>query len=283
MKRLLCVCIILSIVSTVLAFDELWQRAVEIQRNSETRVPGKIETNIIFPMSLAVIDLVFSQTVDENNELVSELVYADAKGKAVKDEQAKQKMLDGFKSKSSGSNATIEINLTEDDDEGDDIIGELISADGDVADGAEEVQELPEEISVQTSGSSSEKLFLETDSNKITVKRLKKTKKINGIPCVAYDVTYSPSGEKEDLQSGRVWLNSTTGAPVLTEMQIPSSSKEVKRTDLITYFKYEASTNTNVVDYFTLTVKINVLLILTFKHETTVKQSEYFTYPAIDL
>jgi len=269
MKRLLCICIIVAIASTVLAFDELWQRAVEIQRNSATRVPGKIETTIKMPLSQGEVELVYSQRIDENNEIINELIYSDVKG--VKDEKKRQKMLDDLQNKSSGSNSTININITEEDDESSEIVNELMSSDSLSVDNEEG------EVEFKTSGESAEQLFLEKDINKISVKRLKKTKTINGIPCVAYDVTYSPTGIKEDTQSGRVWLNTTIGAPVYTELQIPSGSANAKIFQK-TYFKYDESTNTNVTDSFTNTINISLFLIIRFKQETVIKYSEYFDH-----
>jgi len=244
MKRLLFICLILTIATTIFAFDELWEQAAELQRNSIGRVPGKTTMTTKFPMGQGEIEIVISHKPDENGKIKMELISTEVKG--MEDEELKAKVLEGMTSqlKAGFAKADSLIDAKES-------VGESILDD-------------------------EENIFLETDKKKLTVKRTKETKGINRNPCVAYDVTYSPTGKRVDSQFGKVWLNSNTGAPVLVELQVPNASIEIKRTDVKRYYKYDKNSNTNVVDSEITTVEVEYGGMV-IKQEATEKYGDFWT------
>jgi len=235
MKRFILLCLILAIVTTIFAFDDLWQQAAEIQRNSKGRVPGKTTITQKFPMGQGELVVVLAHTMGEDGKIVNEVLSTSINGTDVDDE---------MKSDLAKVREAITEQLSQSTDEDDD----------------------------------KDDLFLETDKKKLTVKRTKETKGINRNPCVAYDVTYSPTGKRVDSQFGKVWLNSNTGAPVLVELQVPNASIEIKRTDMKSYYKFDKNTNTNIVDSVNTVVEVE-MMNMSFKQELVMKFSDYWTKP----
>ena len=60
-------------------------------------------------------------------------------------------------------------------------------------------------------------MFTESDNKKITVRRLRETKNIDGHSCVAYDVRYSESGKRADQIRVKMWIDTTTAALITVE------------------------------------------------------------------
>ena len=233
MKKLLLTMLLLTIVISIFAFDELWQKAQAVMENSKNMTPGtlaqhfeSISKNPKFEFQLGY-EIIVSFAPDEDGNTVTNLVsrrtfdnYDDLRkntGIPRSDLLDMRKAVDELKASINGiSNDMLNKDMDSDEFEGNDITWFGV--------------------------------FFETDPKKLQLSPQKKLQVMNGVNCQVYKVKYMPDGNKKNTETGTIYLNAETGVPVyssfdLRNMKLPLELKLIKDPAMNTHYTYDAERN----------------------------------------
>ena len=233
MKKLLVTMLVLTIMTSVFAFDELWQKAQAVMENSKNMTPGtlaqhfeSISKNPKFEFKLGY-EIIVSFAPGEAGSTVTSLVsrrtfdnFSDLrtnKGIPNSDLIEMRKAVDEMKASINGiSNDMLNKDMDSDELEGNDLnwFG----------------------------------VFQETDPKKLNLSPQKKLQSMNGVTCQVYKVKYMPDGNKKNTETGTIYLNAQTGVPVyssfdLRNMKLPLELKLITDPAMNTHYTYDAEKN----------------------------------------
>ena len=209
MKRLIMVIIALSLMTTAFAFDELWQKAQRIMDNSWRLVPGQTTITSRTLNNSGDVAVVASDDTCPNTNRPRGGVGGVMQESEIVISHAR------------GGRGTI--------------VSELVSSSG--AQQMEIDARLDRDMTPQR-----ESMFFETNNRNIQVTKLDETKTINDVQTQAFSVSFTPRGERSATES-KVWLCTTTGAPVLVEAQPPVNQPMVNSVNRTTFYTFDAENN----------------------------------------
>ena len=233
MKKLIVTLLILTIMVSVFAFDELWQKAQAVMENSKKMTPGtlaqhfeSISKNAKYDFQLGY-EIIVSFAPGEDGNTVTSLVsrrtfdnYNDLRnntGIPRSDLLDMRKAVDELKASINGiSNDMLNKDMDSEELEGNDLnwFG----------------------------------VFQETDPKKLVLSPQKKFQTMNGVTCQVYKVKYMPDGNKKNTETGTIYLNAETGVPVyssfdLRNMKLPLELKLITDPAMNTHYTYDAERN----------------------------------------
>jgi len=265
MKKLLLVLIVIFFITNVVAFDDLWLKAQKILENTDGYFPGtitqqfeSISKNPKYEFRLGY-EVIVSNAVNEEGKVVSSLVskrtfdnyneLRNNQGIPRSDIIEMRKSVDDLKSNINKiSNDMLSKDMETDELEGNDI---------------------------KWFG-----LFQETDPKKLILTLQKKQQTINSRVCQVYKVKYIVGGNKKNTETGTVYLDVETGAPVLTifdfkDLKLPLELKLIKDPVMNTYYTH------NEEDNIALPSKVEINISIPFlgntsSMNTSILMSDYF-------
>ena len=259
---------IISSLNSTFHADELWQKAQELAGNSYTLVPGKrtiiIETVTDGDTAAAEsTTTAYSFHLGDNGEIVTEQISTPVSfDLSALDFDISEHLGDI----QSGSNVKI-LTLTSMDDLPDFVDMENVQMFSMHSDS------VSFDLTPSRTG-----IFFEEDRHKLTLRKMRGTKEIDGINVSGYAFKYSITGQKSDRTKGVVWLNSETGAPVMQEISSTGLSM-TGSTDTVKHFGFKTDTNQFFVEKEIEIMSISVPLVgININITTTTIDEEHWNY-----
>ena len=263
-KYVFTVFLILTI-TTIFAFDELWQKAQTIMENSKNYVPGTLaqhwesvtkKPGYEFRLGYEIIighalgeegktetSLISRNTFDNYNDL------RNNPGIPRNDILDMRKAVDELKS---GINSISNSMLNKDMD----------------------AEELDDRDILWT------EIFTETDPKKLVLTPQKRDQNIGGNTCRVYKVRYMPDGKKKNSQTGTIYLDTVTGVPVLSvfdilDLGLPLEIKLPRNPEMRTYYSYDVENN--IAHPSRVEIKISIPFMgITSEMNTMITMGDYW-------
>ena len=274
MKKIILVFLILTFICTVYAFDELWQKAQALAENSWRLVPGRSivsSLTVSDNQSMRIgFDFEVAHTLDTDGNILTEIISyttIDDFGvdfREILSENMEELFEDELNEMFDGDFDIEEFEMGES--------FEFISEKeiNDIAD------DFFKDMIPKRTG-----MFFETNSRNITVNRTRETKMINSRFCQAYEVSYTNTGRRRDRDDVIVWLEVSTGAPVLTESRPRRTPPFVRSVIINTHYVFNEETNQFFVELFETVTEISILR-QRMSMTLSVRRGDYWEYPVVN-
>ena len=246
MKKIIIITIIIALI--IIAFsiissinssfdnDELWQKAQVLAENSYRLIPGKrtITTETITDGNVDTSSestTVYTFHRDENGDIVTEVEkkfdLAELLSQLNLNDQT-----DHDSTHSLTQNSNVRIMSFNSMDEIPDLssLGDVqVLGDTDVS---FEFDMTPKK----------EGVLFENDKNKLTLRKMRGTKNMEGRQAQGYSFKFTATGRKNDKQNGVMWLDTETGAPIMQE--IGSAGLSLKKGNkTLSYYGFDKELN----------------------------------------
>ena len=120
-------------------------------------------------------------------------------------------------------------------------------------------------------------IFYNNFIHNVTTEDTKKSENLNGIPCKIYKIEFNMIEDGEEVNyTGKIWLNSNTGAPCKLEKtckELPSMLKSFREVT-----EYSIDENGRWVTKSETTITDVSVLLMKLKLEVTYNYSDYWVY-----
>ena len=231
---------VVSSLNTAFEVDELWQKAQAMAENSWRLVPGQVtmivesisdddsivnsSTKTVFVNSLGEYGTIISERIDDltiEDESIKAISHSHDSYDCLSTDAfmlpalSNIEGIDSIRDLMSSPNVRV---MTLSGDQMPDL--EELQAHGIVNIQMHEIGNSPNSEAGTGLTPKREGIFFETNKHNLTLRRQRSRKVIDDRLCQGYSFKYTPFGSSE-LQEGVVWLDITTGAPVLKEIGSP--------------------------------------------------------------
>ena len=211
--------LIIIIIYSAYPIDDLWRKAQSLAENSWRLVPGKTTT---------IIETFQGGVSQGNPTTIVKSIYLSEEGKIVSETLPMETELPELKLEDLENLEELLSSLPSQEGSHTKVIT-LSGSDLDMSNlppGMHTVQtshHTPKDLTPKKEG-----IFFEKNKKFLTLKKVKGTKTIEGKLCRGYRYDYTKTGLKKDREQGTIWLDTTTGVPVLKE---PAASKDLLATE----------------------------------------------------
>ena len=237
MKKTLLTMLLIAMISSIFAIDDLWKKAQTLAENSWNLVPGKTTTTVeTFQNGVSQgpgVTVVKSVYLSEEGKIISEIIPQENEPPALKIEDLEnlEELLGSLPGSESGQTRVLTLS-------GSDIDMSNLPAGTHTVRHVQTSSESHQDLTPKKEG-----IFFEKNKKFLTLKKIRGTKTIEGKICQGYSYDYTKTGLKKDREQGTIWLDITTGAPVFKEPTAPKDLLATETTISNVYYGYNAETS----------------------------------------